>query len=398
LLRGVALAGELCKSVGHILEVLERDDAAGAWAAMNLENDVIKLSSEKTAFYQEHLDRVSRSFAFCIARLESPLREQVGLGYLLCRIVDTIEDASWAEFADQDGAFASFDLFLSNPASRSEIRSWVDRFPTGIPESEKLLLRDAHLIFADFHSLPEPIRQALLKPIRSMSAGMRFFMARKAKEGKLQLADLAEVNGYCFFVAGVVGEMLTNLLLAGRALDGGRDTEVSMSDAFSFGLFLQKVNLLKDQRGDEREGRFLIPSRGIVRKSLELNAERAIRYVLSLPVRLTGFRVFCSWSLFLGIASLPWIDRSHAEDSALKISREETALLLEEVEERVGNNESLRSLFDTMMEDLRSMSSLPHVDTVGVVAPRRLRDEARLLELYSGDLPRELVLELFYGS
>ena len=46
-------------------------------------------------FYQTHLDRVSRSFAFCIKKLESPLRQWVSLAYLLCRVLDTVEDSIW---------------------------------------------------------------------------------------------------------------------------------------------------------------------------------------------------------------------------------------------------------------------------------------------------------------
>ena len=46
------------------------------------------------SFYQTHLDRVSRSFAFCIKKLESPLRQWVSLAYLLCRVLDTVEDSS----------------------------------------------------------------------------------------------------------------------------------------------------------------------------------------------------------------------------------------------------------------------------------------------------------------
>ena len=49
------------------------------------------------AYYQPHLDRVSRSFAFCIARLEGEMREWVSLSYLLCRLLDTVEDAPWAD-------------------------------------------------------------------------------------------------------------------------------------------------------------------------------------------------------------------------------------------------------------------------------------------------------------
>lgn len=47
------------------------------------------------ARYQEHiLQGVSRTFALTIPQLPPALREVVGNAYLLCRIVDTVEDDS----------------------------------------------------------------------------------------------------------------------------------------------------------------------------------------------------------------------------------------------------------------------------------------------------------------
>ena len=76
-----------------------------------------------------------------------------------------------------------------------------------------------------------------------------------------------------------------------------------IKNAFHFGLFLQKVNLLKDQRTDEREGRFLIPDRKLVLASLTENAKGAIAYLISLPESrkraVAPLRVvpFSGWSL-----------------------------------------------------------------------------------------------------
>ena len=59
-------------------------------------------------FYQNHLNKVSRSFAFCIPRLEGNLREWIGLSYLLCRLLDTVEDALWTSHEEQ---LRSFEMF-----------------------------------------------------------------------------------------------------------------------------------------------------------------------------------------------------------------------------------------------------------------------------------------------
>ncbi|MFB6128786.1 MAG: squalene/phytoene synthase family protein [Halorhabdus sp.] len=41
----------------------------------------------------EAVQGVSRTFALTVEALEEPMASQIGLGYLLCRIADTIEDA-----------------------------------------------------------------------------------------------------------------------------------------------------------------------------------------------------------------------------------------------------------------------------------------------------------------
>ena len=75
--------------------------------------------------YQNHLNRVSRSFAFCIERLEGDFREWVGLSYLLCRILDTVEDAPWPSRQDREQAFARFEDFLEKGVSLEEVLNGV---------------------------------------------------------------------------------------------------------------------------------------------------------------------------------------------------------------------------------------------------------------------------------
>ncbi len=301
---------------------------------------------EQTWFFQQHLNRVSRSFAFCIERLPSPLREEVGLAYLLCRILDTIEDALWTDLSVQLRQFECFDRYLEVLPVKSDVSQWAEAFSTGISDGEKLLLNDAWQIFSEFHALALPIRQILKEPIQSMSRGMVYFSRRKSS-GVMRLMSLADVNQYCFFVAGVVGEILTRLVLS--PIPQPALSPDLLVDAFHFGLFLQKVNLLKDQLSDEMAGRLLIPQRSEVMQSLKAHAEHAMAYIMALPETLKGYRLFCSWSLFLGLASLPFIERSWIEKQLVKIPREQTQLLLLEIEKLIDDNSALQEFFQTLL-------------------------------------------------
>jgi hypothetical protein len=183
----------------------------------------------------------------------------------------------------------------------------------------------------------------------NMYRGMRHFLDRR-EQGALRLRTLAEVNQYCFFVAGLVGELLTDLV-AQRWPSAPRNAR-NYLDAHHFGLFLQKINLLKDQAKDEKEGRFLVPSRTELLASLAKDAEGAIRYLQSLPLAEKGFRLFCAWSLFLGLASLPWIEKSRLLGIFSKIPRVFTEALLRKVESLIDDNQALLKLFREMLPKL----------------------------------------------
>lgn len=307
----------------------------------------------RTAFLQGHLDRVSRSFSFCIASLEGDLRVWVSLSYLLCRMLDTVEDAVWATSGSQDAAFDSFRKFVESMPEEDEVRSWADSFPDKIPGGEKLLVQEAFEIFREFHSLPVSVREKIRKPVLNMYRGMRFFLRERRMAGSLRLRTLHEVNQYCFFVAGLVGELLTDLV--GERWPALVSPKTYL-DAHHFGLFLQKINLLKDQAGDEREGRYLVPSRRELLASLSRDAEGAIRYLQTLPVAEKGFRLFCAWSLFLGLASLPWIERSRLLGVFQKIPRVFTEQLLRSVSAVIDDNQALLKLFRDLLPALPTLS------------------------------------------
>ena len=74
----------------------------------------------------------------------------------------------------------------------------------------------------------------------------------------MQLDTIDDLRAYCYAVAGIVGEMLTELFLLGRPSLARVASELR-SRAAAFGEGLQLVNILKDARPDAAEGRTFLP-------------------------------------------------------------------------------------------------------------------------------------------
>jgi phytoene/squalene synthetase len=288
-------------------------------------------------FYQAHLDAVSRSFALCIPQLSPPFRDQVALSYLLFRLLDTVEDAPFTDRQVQARQFEAFRRFLRERPAREQIDRFRDAFPSTLSDGERTLLADAETLLGDAHDLPGPAREAIFDGLDRMAQGMALYAMRPSP---LRLVDLEDVDRYCCVVAGIVGELLTRLW----ALGGGDPP--SLLQAYRFGIFLQKVNILKDQAEDEAAGRFLVPDRRELLASLRPDAEGALSYLVALPRKERGYRTFCAWSLMLGAASLAAMDLPHES------RRGQTFALFGRTAELIEDDEALRQQFAEILPPL----------------------------------------------
>jgi farnesyl-diphosphate farnesyltransferase len=87
---------------------------------------------------------------------------------------------------------------------------------------------------------------------------MAGFVRRCDSEGELKLLTLDDLRDYCYSVAGIVGEMLTELYLIDRPELDPIAGELR-DEAAEFGEGLQLVNILKDAGRDAEEGRTYLP-------------------------------------------------------------------------------------------------------------------------------------------
>ena len=205
------------------------------------------------------LQKTSRTFALTIPHLPQPTRDEVAIAYLLFRIIDTFEDAVlWAPSRRID-ALHELVTLLDRPAAASgaAARAWTREPPLLHAGYQELLARTPEVL--ERYGELRPESRAILRAHLGRSAeGMARFVARLEPEGSLQLHTIEELRDYCYAVAGIVGEMLTELFLLESPSLARVATDLR-ANAARFGEALQLVNILKDARPDAAEGRTYLP-------------------------------------------------------------------------------------------------------------------------------------------
>ena len=228
------------------------------------------------------LQKTSRTFALAIPLLPEPTRNQVGIAYLLFRIADTFEDAVlWTRERRLEALGQLVELLDQDPSAAEVLARDCLREPPLEHAGYRELLARMPLVLRDFGALPLPARVAIRRYLIRSVDGMKQFVRRSDERNRLTLADIEDLRDYCYSVAGIVGEMLTELYLLDRA-ELAAAAEELRSRAAGFGEGLQLVNILKDAPRDAAEGRVYIPDGVELHAVLELTGQaltRAEEYV-----------------------------------------------------------------------------------------------------------------------
>ncbi len=279
------------------------------------------------------LAATSRTFALAIPLLPDPTRTAVRTAYLLFRVADTFEDAAlWprarriAALDELAGLLASCDV----AAARERAAEWATAGATD-HEGYVALLRETPAVLEDLASLSPASRAIVARHALRTTEGMARVVESGDEGGRLQLDDVASVRAYCYVVAGIVGELLTELFVSDcpslaevrRELEGAQ---------IAFGEGLQLVNILKDVTDDARDGRRYVPAGG--RQEL-LGLARADLVEAELYVSALarggaprGFLAFTAFPLLLARETL---DRLEVDGPGAKIGRARVGALLTHV-------------------------------------------------------------------
>ncbi|MBC7965678.1 MAG: squalene/phytoene synthase family protein [Fuerstia sp.] len=292
------------------------------------------------SFIDEMLQGTSRTFALAIPLLTTERRRHIGLSYLLFRVADSIEDAPEGDAAtkislltamrtglNKAAAGGASNLECLSPASTSFGGLWPTESPT------ERLLRQLPRLMALFGELPSTVANEIRNALASTISGMiRFIDASKDSPDQIQIQTVSDLRLYCYAVAGVVGEMLTDIFVFHHPPGVAVHNELRQLSV-GFGEFLQLTNILKDAERDATCGRVFIPigtSRDSIFQLAYAARQDADMYISILEKNdfPTDILVFCRFLCFLAEGSL---SRLQSNGAGSKLTRDEVMRILSAV-------------------------------------------------------------------
>ncbi|HUY84667.1 MAG TPA: squalene/phytoene synthase family protein, partial [Steroidobacteraceae bacterium] len=252
-------------------------------------------------------------------------------------------------------------------------------------------------------------RAAILRCVDLMCYGMPRFQASASVRG---LARASDLDDYCYYVAGVVGEMLTELFCEYSPAIARNRADLP-SRAVSFAQGLQMTNILKDVWEDRSRGACWLPQEVFSRHGVDLaritadphaqgfgaglrelvgvahaHLRRALEYTLLIPAAESGIRRFCLWAIGLAVLTLRNIDGNLRFTAAaqVKVSRRSVAMTRILADVAVRSDWTLRRLF------AQAAHGLPLGELRPLPEPGAAREPARAADARAADGGRR------YGS
>jgi len=214
---------------------------------------------------QRHILRgVSRSFDLSIRLLPPVLQPPVALGYLLARATDTVADTTALPLAERQALLEHMTQALLAPSADAAEHNRLIRLTQAFANQqtdpqERALMQALPQCLPLLHHLT-PADQASVRQVLShITQGQQLDMARFGP-GLHALQTETELSDYTWLVAGCVGEFWTELcerhLSAYRLLDSAE----MMAKGRSYGMGLQRLNILRDAGADLASGRCYWPA------------------------------------------------------------------------------------------------------------------------------------------
>jgi farnesyl-diphosphate farnesyltransferase len=320
--------------------------------------------------YQDHiLPHVSRTFALTIPQLPPGLRTAVTCAYLLCRIADTIEDEPGLSPPETLAFLQRLSGVLAGQGDAKALAREIEqRLTDRTLATERDLVSNLERVLGVLSRLNETQRAAIRQCVDLMCRGMPRFQFSASLKGLSRSSDMDE---YCYYVAGVVGEMLTELF-CDHSTEIARNRAALSARAASFAQGLQMTNILKDVWEDRSRGACWLPQDVFSRHGVDLgmvasepfnprfaagyreligvahaHLRNALDYTLLIPGSETGIRRFCLWAIGLAVLTLRKIERNPRFTAGVQVKVTRNAVAMTRVLTDVAGRSDwlLRMLF-----------------------------------------------------
>jgi farnesyl-diphosphate farnesyltransferase len=333
--------------------------------------------------YQDRiLPYVSRTFALTIPQLPPVLSVPVTSAYLLCRIADTIEDEPALSAPETLAFLQRFSAVVAGSGEPTALaRDLEHRLSGRTLATERDLVSNMDRVIRVTANLGEAQQAAIQRCVELMCYGMPRFQFNASIQGLPASSDL---DDYCYYVAGVVGEMLTELF-CDYSPDIAQRRPALNSLAASFAQGLQMTNILKDVWEDRSRGVCWLPQDVFTRHGVDLSQvtgeskdarfgagiselvgvahahlRNALEYTLLIPAKETGIRRFCLWAVGLAVLTLRKIahDPGFTAGAQVKVRRATVSMTMLLTNVAIRNDWMLRQLFARAARGL-PLSRLP---------------------------------------
>jgi len=280
------------------------------------------MSDKSLKFCRDILSKVSRSFALTIPMLDDIIRNEVLVTYLQDRILDNFEDeVEELDFAKRKMLMDTVSkIFSSRDYDRNEDFEIIEKNSSLIKNpSLRELSHNIRQVHAAYDKFDDQIKVFSYSWFVEMNQGMQKYLQKKVR-------TFSELDEYCYYGAGTVGGFLTDLIIYKMDMED-RKKEVLKENFNEAGLFLQKVNLIRDIKDDlENRAKHFWPLADLKITEEELrdkenksgalkalntmlkdagkHTETLVKYYRALPDELSGYKKFFAVNNALGAATL----------------------------------------------------------------------------------------------
>lgn len=322
---------------------------------------------------------VSRSFYLTLQILPVTIRQQIGLAFLLGRVLDTLSDTS-VLLPEQRLAgvrlikkqLDGFDV-SANATLEMQLQGKLKN------RHEALLLQYLPQLFVQLEQLNKGDRERIIKVEATLSDCMIYDLTTfpMAESDQIQaLKTWEEMDHYTYMAAGCVGEFWTEMSIAHYPQLKDWDKAHQVELGIRLGKGLQVVNLLRDLPRDLRIGRCYLPESllqehhltvtmlldknnsiasmpvlyaGINKGLAHFIAAKA--YIISIPRRCIRLRLAALWPLLIGLGTLDKLSSSVDwlnVDSVSKVKRSWVYRMILVSLVCVGSNTLIKSWVDKL--------------------------------------------------
>ena len=332
------------------------------------------LTSDVRSYCRAALPGVSRTFALGIELLRDPLRDEIGVAYLICRILDTIEDTTTLKAQDRAALLERCATEIIDTRAWGACAGEIEAMfaPASLAGADHDLCRHAHLVFDALHHFRAGARDAMALSFREMAEGMAQTVRREMTGEGLRLETEEDLQRYCYYVAGTVGKLLCNEWALDRESITPEVKARLEKHAVSFALGLQVTNIIKGVTDDMARGVAYLPRRLFIASGIDMQTlldnpgdprgrevvaglaemtllwlDEALEYTLAIPAGERDIRLFCALPLTFAARTLGRALRTTEVfgEEVLKITRDEVHAIHAEVEAAVTDDQALRALY-----------------------------------------------------